>query len=98
MRPIIRLIVPSLALLACTGVGAAQTTPLLSAEPPAAAWAGDAGGAGGAMDGALRHPVDLCSERWHTDLLLGLPTGLRCQAILGDDSRDAWVAEAFAGL
>jgi hypothetical protein len=50
------------------------------------------------MDGALSNPIDVPTEHWHTDLLLGLPTGLRVQAVLGDDGRHAFVTEAFAGL
>ncbi len=54
------------------------------------------------MDGALgpraEAPDGLSAEHFHADLIVGLPAGLRCQAVLGDDGRNAWVAEAFVGL
>jgi hypothetical protein len=84
MRPATRLLVSLLALFASISACAAQPAPL-----PVA---------GGDVDGALASPIAMPEGRWHTDLLLGLPTGLRLQRTLGDDGRQAWVAEAFAGL
>jgi hypothetical protein len=95
MRPTIRPLIALLALLVCVGLSTAQAPPLDLSTPPEALWTP---APKSAMDGALSNPIDLPSEHLHTDLLIGLPTGVRVQALLGDDGRHAFVAEVFAGL
>jgi len=87
MRPAIRLLASLVTLLTGIGACAAQTAP----PSPFAFESGD-------VDGAITRSTDPPEGRWHADLLLGLPTGLRVQATLGDDGRQAWVGEVFAGL
>src|SRR5437588_5554464 len=37
-------------------------------------------------------------DRWSADFLLGLPTGVRVQRLLGGDRTAGWQAEGFVGL
>jgi hypothetical protein len=79
---------------ASPGLSAAQTEPILLRDPDY--WIRPAGGTVGDPPVPAVLP-ELCSP-WSVNFVVGLPSGVRVQRLLGEEGRFNFQAEAFAGL